>query len=333
MEVTNDFKNLVSDKLNEFAKTNNLKGIDLERKTGIDGAWISLIRNKKYNDEKSPKIQDDKFIVIADFLGIRRQSEVSAGEANRLHFNTDNFIITRRLVELVAEEKTVAILDSDISGAGKTYNTQTICKHHPYYYYYKVSSDCTPSLLINGIMKAIGMGEVKGKISEKLDMIEARLKGKNAVLIVDEVETVEPEKRNRLYGKIKDICDKAIGNFGFIACGIGLLRYFEIQAEKDTKMKGYKQLYSRLSPNSEVLGGISKDDVKEISNKVGGLKEVVMNWILKCVPDFRFLMWKLPEIVEINEANSSVEAIEKKLYGLLSKRTKVDANMRQRFSI
>ena len=331
MEVTQDFKNLVSDKLNEFAKANNLKGTDLERKIGIDGAWISLIRNRKYNDEKSPKVQDDKFIVIADFLGLR-QGDIGAGEANRLHFNTDNFIITRRLVELVAEEKTVAILDSDISGAGKTYNTQTICKQNPNYYYYKVSSDCTPSLLINGILKAIGMGEVKGKISEKLDMIEAKLKGKNAVLIIDELETIEPAKRNRIYSKIKDICDKAIGNFGFIACGIGLLKHFEIQAEKDTKMKGYKQLYSRLSPNSEVLGGISRDDVKEISTKVGGLKEVVMNWILKCVPDFRFLMWKLPEIVEINE-EISVEVIEKKLYGLLSKRTKVDASMRKRFSI
>jgi len=348
MKITDDIKISISEAMNSWLgqEGKEYNQSELARKTQVNSAIVSLIKRGTFVNGKS-LIADEEFIKLAQFLnpsllevdlsvGTQTMAEIEDGfSKERLkqivgsyHFNTENFVLTLDMAEVFMKTNSQGILDSKISGAGKTYALEVCAKLWNKAYYYKASGKVTPAEFLLGILKSMGVKEFKGNNSKKIDEI-VRLMPYNGLLIIDELETVQ--RKNTIYPMLKDLIDRAKGNFGMIAAGHGLLNFFKKKADK--QRDNYPQIYRRLADKSVILHEVRKEDIRRVAQQFGGLTEIVEQWMCENITNYDTLRTYMRAIIEIDRTVKSVDGLIKSLNKLISKERKATQDTMDRFSI
>lgn len=348
MKISEKIKNGISQAINEWLNQDGSEynQSELARKTNVNNAIVSLLKRGIFVNGKS-LIADEEFIKLAQFLnpsllevelsvGTQTTVEIEEGfSKERLrqivgsyHFNTENFVLTLDMAEVFMKTNSQGILDSKISGAGKTYALEVCSKLWNKAYYYKASGKVTPAEFLLGILKSMGVKEFKGNNSKKIDEI-VRLMPYNGLLMIDELETVQ--RKNTVYPILKDLIDRAKGNFGLIASGHGLLNFFKKKADK--QRDNYPQIYRRLADKSVILHEVRKEDIKRIVQQFGGLTEVAEQWMCEHISNYDTLRTCMRAIIEIDRTVKSVDGLIKSLNKLISKERKATQETMDRFSI
>ncbi len=344
MKITDEIKMSISQAMNEWLKQEGKEynQSELARKTNVNNAIVSLIKRGTFVNGKS-QIADEEFVKLAQFLN-PSLIEVVIEDTNNdedgfskerlrqivgsYHFNTENFVLTLDMAEVFMKTNSQGILDSKISGAGKTYALEVCSKLWNKAYYYKASGKVTPAEFLLGILKSMGVKEFRGNNSKKIDEI-VRLMPYNGLLMIDELETVQ--RKNTVYPILKDLIDRAKGNFGMIAAGHGLLNFFKKKADKNRD--NYPQIYRRLADKSVILHEVRKEDIKRIVQQFGGLTEVAEQWMCEHISNYDTLRTCMRAIIEIDRTVKSVDGLIKSLNKLISKERKATPDTMDRFSI
>ena len=312
---------------------------EIARMTGVNVAIVSLIARGIFVNGKSP-ISDDSFRLIAKHIcpvlleeQVAEQPKENLTERLRLivgsfHFNTENFVLTLQMAEIFGETCSQGILDSKISGAGKTYALEIAAKLFPKTTYYKASGEVTPASFLLGILQALGVKDFKGSNAKKIDEISSRIPY-GGLLIIDELETVKA--KNAVYRILKDLVDRAKGNFGLIACGHGLYDFFAKKAEKG--YENYPQIFRRLENKSTILHAIRIEDIERICEQFGGVKDVTKKWLLDNVKNYDTLRTILRAVLEIDQNNNNATTLLKMLEKLVSKERKASLQAKTKFFI
>lgn len=348
MKITEQIKISISEAMNSWLgqEGKEYNQSELARKTQVNNAIVSLIKRGTFVNGKS-LIADEEFVKLAQFLnpslvevdlsvGTQTMAEIEDGfSKDRLrqivgsyHFNTENFVLTLDMAEVFMKTNSQGILDSKISGAGKTYALEVCSKLWNKAYYYKASGKVTPAEFLLGILKSMGVKEFKGNNSKKIDEI-VRLMPYNGLLMIDELETVQ--RKNTVYPILKDLIDRAKGNFGMIAAGHGLLNFFKKKADK--QRDNYPQIYRRLADKSVILHEVRKEDIRRVAQQFGGLTEVAEQWMCENITNYDTLRTCMRAIIEIDRTVKSVDGLIKSLNKLISKERKATPDTMDRFSI
>jgi hypothetical protein len=358
MKITEQIKISIAEAVKEWLSQEGKEFTqsELARKTNVNNAIVSLIKRGTFVNGKSP-IADEEFVKLAQFLNpslveYSPTQTLPSGEGlnedgfskERLrqivgsyHFNTENFGLVIKMAMTMSNTNSQGILDSKISGAGKTYALEVCSKLFPKTYYYKASGKVTPSEFLLGILKSMGVKEFKGNNSKKIDEI-VRLMPYNGLLVIDELETVQ--RKNTVYPILKDLIDKAKGNFGMIASGHGLLEFFRKKAEKGKD--NYPQLYRRLENKKTILYNIRKKEEKDkgqegdleiITGQFGGVRELTLRWMYDNIKNYDSLRTYLMAIMEIDKKANNESQLISALNKLISGAQKLSKEEMDRFSI
>jgi hypothetical protein len=323
--ITNEIKTQCTQKINAWVKPgdNDYSQNTLASHTGVNAANISLIKRGLYVNGKSP-ISDDVFMKLCQFFDI----QTGSGSQVR-HFNNDNFIRVQAMCATLQRNAGIGFLDSEMSGAGKTYGLHTYVKLNPAkVIYIKATSTTGANDLLNTLLRALGVTQTRMSAHAKMETICDRMSF-GMLLVIDELETCR--RKAEVYGLIKDLADNARGKFGMIASGFGLIRYFERKAALGKN--GYTQLHSRLNATNMMLTRIQEHDLKQIFSEFGGVKSDVIKWVKMNINDYRKLQPLLDAIIQIDRECATKEERESALNSLVSPVVEITADLRAKYSL
>lgn len=345
MEINTEYREKVSSALNAWidntGKDKERSGSKLSQKTGVNAAVISLIKRGIYQNGNTT-IPEQDFMKLGSFL------EVPNG-VKRMHFNTSNFIRVQMMADRFQREMVQGFLDSETPGAGKTYSLEIAAKQFKKVVYYKTTTTTSTTTLLRGVMMQLGWKPVFVKRREKRNrrpgykevMKEKRMSSAERIewlrekieygtlLIVDELETVK--NKNDVYGTLKDLVDMAVGRFGMIASGYGIIDYFKQKADKGRQ--GYAQLYSRLEGVNITLEAISEQAIGEMIREKGGKAYPdVCDFVSRHVEDYRRLAPVMPVLIEISKIQTAKER-KLALESIFNHRVEVTAEARNKYAL
>lgn len=307
--ITDQVKLAITTKLQEMFAEGDIKQSEFADKAQVNKAYVSKIKNGSYKIGQS-NIPDEVFEAILNHI----QIELPESDTQSYHFDNDNGDAVAKVVQLCLTARQVALIDSDISGAGKTYHLRRAAKH-PKVLYVKTTKESNTPALLGDILQLLGVNAEslpKGN-HDKIKLFREKMP-QGWVLIVDELETVKNKKD--VYGTLKDLADETEGRFGLILAGFNMIK--DLQKKYDANRNIYAQLFSRCRAKVKLYKIREQDLVTIFSSYTNKLNGDVLQWTLHNIKDYRQLRLYFEQIVAINNEVSTAKERIAALTGLIS---------------
>lgn len=288
--MENTVKEQITKSVNEWIDENNPErsGKKLADKSGVNMAYVSQIRNGKYEHNGSV-IKDYTFIKIAEAIGFLLPDFA-------LHFETEAFKLLQRVCEKAQNGHKIVTLDSLESGAGKTYGLEWYKNNADKVAYAKCTSTMGAKDLLDEILLRLGYSskDFPKSTKAKMDMIrEVVTKSKGWLLIIDECDDI----KMGLFKLIKEIIDFTRTKCGLIVCGMGVVAKINRLAEK--RREGFPQLKRRLLANKVMMPSVSKTNMEILLKESGITNSSAIKWFQDNVEDMQMLAEYIKDALEV----------------------------------
>ncbi len=295
--ITLEIKQQITAKMQDLFATGDITQAAFAKKVQIDKAYISQIKNGNYEIGKVA-IADSYFQTLLNHLEIDLPEEVTS---KARHFDNDNGDAINMVLELCLRDRQVVLIDSDISGAGKTYHLKRAAKH-PKVLYVKTTKETNTPALLADILQLLGVSKdnLPKSNHEKIKLFREKMP-QGWVLIIDELELVK--KKSDVYSTLKDLADESEGKFGLILAGFNMIK--DLQKKYDANRNIYSQLYSRCRAKVKLYKIREQDLVRIFSPYTKKLNGDVIQWTLQHIHDYRQLSIYFNEILAINDEVST----------------------------
>lgn len=221
--------------------------------SGVAPVIIQAIRTGKdvYRASKSSdrdiEIAEKHFYKLAESVGLKFEREV--------HFNNKNYEQVHRLCAYAMQKQRRGIIDSEDSGAGKTYSLEAFARMHKKAIYIKATSMMKGRDLIYKIMNQLQILPDGKRAVRHLEQITERFISPGSLIIIDELEGASPD----MWRVIKDIEDATYRKIGLIISGKGLISEIETAAKRGKKLM--PQIWRRFKNNRIVLKALNRQHI------------------------------------------------------------------------
>ena len=267
--MENSLKKHIRDKiLDECANSGLSKTEFAEKRLGIHKSWLSHLENKW---DVPGVIGNDTWLLLEKHVVARTAYKGIA---------THNYIDVVRTCDRAYQSKRALIVIGE-GGYGKTWallsHKEKMEQEKKKVYYFDCSGITTRKKLTVGIMTAVGCYK-EGTIANQLRMMADYLKGRNALLIIDETSALEGAKVTFL----KDVMTVLRGVCGIILSGTPyLLKNIERGARNDRFL--FSETKDRIFMIPTLLRA-PEDDEAEAIFKVNGIEG---KWLKILMGDLR----------------------------------------------
>lgn len=246
-------KQLITDALNDKISQSSTSGAAIAEAAGVSKSYVSKIKNGEYSlaldgGKRTTEISDETFYKLAQVLGLQFEFEP--------HFQNLNYQKIYRACNWAQATKRRVLIDSQESGAGKTYALESYTRQNDLTLYIKATSLMKGRDLIQLLLDKLHI-RVEGRRSnvEKLSMITSKLITPGYLIILDEMESVSPD----MFRVLKDIEDATYRKCAIVLCGKGLSHEMQASAKRGKKLM--PQLWRRFRSNRIMLGYFTRADV------------------------------------------------------------------------
>jgi hypothetical protein len=304
--ITENLKSQITAKMQEVFASKSTTQTALALKVDVDKAYINQIAQGKYMIGKT-NIKDEYFLKLAKYFDLGEEQEKT------MHFDNANGDVVKRAM-LLARMQQVILIDSDMSGAGKTYHLKREAKAADVVYV-KCTKETNTTQLLTDILLLLGVHQndmPKGN-HNKIKLFRDKMPT-NWVLVVDELELVK--KKADVYATLKDLADESEGKFGLVLAGLNMIK--DLKRKYDANRHIYSQLYSRCRAKV-MLHKLREIDLQQICKPhTKKLHGDVVHWILQNIQDYRQLSIYFNLIIEINNEIDKAQERRKELDRLIS---------------
>jgi DNA transposition AAA+ family ATPase len=249
-QITSEEREVIYETTKEYCNAKNLSQNDLAAKSGISGATINKVLNRKWDD-------------ISNIMWRKLWNVVSNGK-NSMLIHTRDHEVMKQALKICREKKFMIGITGD-TGTGKTTSLKLLNRQrNTYYVTYEKSMKAKQ--FFAAILKELGV-LFEGNIHEMVSRIAEELNVKpNPVLIIDEAGKIT--HLSMLYLHV--LRDKTIDNCGILLAG---MPYFKSNLEKNSskQKEGYAEFKRRVNIWHE-LKGLRREEVKFICN-ANGIKD------------------------------------------------------------
>lgn len=306
--ISEKFKSVITAKLQELLASKTITQEAFGRKVGVDKTYINQINGGKTTVGKV-SIKDEYWFKIAKHFDLTEE-----GESNKpLHFDNDNGDAIKMCMGL-AREKQVLLIDSDMSGAGKTYHLKREAKSSDVVYV-KCTKETNTTQLLTDILQLLGVhqNDIPKGNHNKIKSFRDKMPN-NWVLVVDELELVK--RKADVYATLKDLADESEGKFGLVLAGHNMIK--DLKRKYDANRNIYSQLYSRCRAKVMLHKIRETDLIRICSPYTKKLQGDVIHWILQNINDYRQLAIYFKLIMDINNEVSTAPERRRNLDGLMN---------------
>ncbi|ELR69189.1 hypothetical protein C900_05385 [Fulvivirga imtechensis AK7] len=273
--------------INWIASSESRSANILADQSGIAAAYISRIRNGEYTMKTgtgTSPIPDKVFNTLADFLGVRFETE--------LHWDTANYQLVQAVCKSAQDKKQRILLEAD-TGLGKTYALERYALENDRVLYIKVTRTMNAKDMLEEICKKLGIkDQLRGNRARMLAIQKKVTSVTGYLLIIDEAEYL----KNTLYDLVKEIADFTDRKCGMILSGMELSA--KINTMADRNRPGFPQLRRRFFPNRVELKAIEKEEIKEICKASGITDTTAINVLAQYIFDYDMLNQYVQVILE-----------------------------------
>jgi hypothetical protein len=271
-------------------------GNKLADKAGTSSANISFIRNGKLDIAS-----DEIYHKVAAVIGFKFEANTGI-----IHWETDNFNKIQSVCRSAQANRKIVLLDSDLSGVGKTYSLEYYAMQNPdKTLYIKCKHSMGKKDLLSEILRKLGIREdIKGD-SAKIDAIREKVTTSPGwLIIIDEAEDL----KLTLFKLLKEIIDFIYNRCALIVSGMGLVYKINRNAlpritndvVKQPK-EGWPQLRRRLFPTQVKVGGIAKKEMVNILETVEITDKNAQTWFIKHVYDFQMFVQYVSDALKVSQ--------------------------------
>lgn len=224
----------------------------LARLARISGSSLNQILKGVYATSPSK-------LLVSVASAIRHADETS-GHA-MAPVETSVFKLANIACDMARRYRNFAVLSAFV-GTGKTFAIKHYAATHPNTYVIEATPTMTPQSLTKLLARRV-VGLEKGSIADKFDQVVSSLKDTDALIIVDEAETLTPHQLHTIR-RIRDLA-----NIGIVLAGTehlsGLIKPAHGQ---------FDQIRSRTGFWPETVRGITADDGAALVQSAFGAEEV-----------------------------------------------------------
>lgn len=217
------------------------------------------------SSEKDIQIAEKHYYKLAEAVGLKFEREI--------HFENRNYKQVHGICAYAMQKQRRGIIDSEDSGAGKTYSLEAFARMNKKAVYIKATSMMKGRDLIMKIMNQLQITPEGKRPVRHLEQITERFITPGALIIIDELEGASPD----MWRVIKDIEDATYKKIGLIICGKGLINELETAAKRAKKLM--PQIWRRFKNNRITLKALSRQNIMAACEEHGitdpGVKKVL----------------------------------------------------------
>lgn len=263
--------------------------MELSRKTGIGNAYLSQIKNSKWdNDYPSVAVWQK----LAYFFGWE------------YHIDTQNYKNIQGLLGKAMHTKSRAAINGVVSGEGKTYAIRRYCESTPGAYHIICRKSMTSKGLLQTIAKSLKVENVQLNRHGLEEQIADYLKKKGGLLVFDECEYL---KGKDAFDSIKTLCDLLEYQAGIVVCGLGLQEMIDVQAKRGKV--GMPQLKRRFDWKWLCTEGIQEREIKSFCEASSITDKSAINWFVDKIENYDTLITLVKDALDLaDKAKSQITA-------------------------
>lgn len=249
--MTQEIKNQIVNELENYLSQHEMSANDFVKKSGVNEAYISNMRNKSFNigpTEIAPKW----FEKVASFIGLA---------LTKTYWKP---VVTKQMTAMMAileDSKEHGTINPVIgeTGCGKTFNSNLFAAQHPLdTFIIKVGSSDNLSDLIDKILDKAKIAHAKTK-SKNINAIvkfmqKQKFEGLKPQLIFDECEYMKQPTLSMM----KEFTDDLKGHCSIVLIGTDEL-IDNLDKLRKRKKAGMRQFYRRIKFGIRVLPSIDKN--------------------------------------------------------------------------
>lgn len=236
----------------EWIEARNYTQAALGRLARIKSSTLNQILNGVYASSPS------KMLVAVE--SAMRHADEATGHAIA-PVETSVFRLVHLACDTARDYRNFAVL-SGFVGVGKTFAIERYAATHPNTYIVEADPTMTQQSLVKLLARMV-VGEGKGSIADKMEMIVASLKNTDSLLIIDEAETLTPSQLHT----IRRIRDKA-------KIGIALIGTEHLAGIIKPLHGQFDQIRSRVGFWPETVSCITREDAAALVQSAFGTEEV-----------------------------------------------------------
>lgn len=292
--MEHNIKSKISAALNHWLDPNNPNRSmkKLGDKSGVSTSVISHIKRELFEINGSP-ISDAMFYKLASSIGYSVDQE--------LHWTTDNFNKIIQACKSAQSKKKIVLLDSELSGLGKTYALEYYASKNDKVIYIKCVKSMSPKDMLDEILSKLSIKEAPKGIYGKLNAIRQKVTASPGwELIFDELEYL----RIPSYPILKEIIDFTYGKAAIVCSGLGIVAKIEKLAKK--KREGFPQLKRRIFTCITYANPISKKEMVSICNQHNIMVKTAQEWFINNVQDYQMLSEYIKDALYVSQHTSAV---------------------------
>ncbi|MBD2769734.1 ATP-binding protein [Hymenobacter sp. BT664] len=256
-------KEQITTALEAYMAAHDISQNKVSKGSGVSAGYVSAILKRKWNevpvaDGKTTVIGDSHFRKLQAWMGLSLDV-----------FQTKNYMDIMITLDDARRNVSYYIIDAD-TGAGKTFTiTEYARQHSANTYVVKCSNAMTATQMVRAMCKAVGVGVTgeTGAVEDRLKAIADKMNREQALLVLDESETMV--KKSRAFGYIKDLYDRVEGRSSIVIVGAnGFLAKLKQKAHYN--VESFPQVLRRFGANPVLLNsGVDMGDATEICASYG----------------------------------------------------------------
>lgn len=235
--------------------------------------------------DKDIQIADSHYYKLAEAVGLKFEKEI--------HFNNRNYAQVHNLCRYAQLKHRRGIIDSEDSGAGKTYALEAYARENKSAIYIKATSMMKGRDLISKIMEILHITPEGKRPVRHLEQITERFIQPGTVIIIDELEHASPD----MWRVIKDIEDATYRKGGLILAGKGLISEIETAAKRNKKLM--PQIWRRFKNNRINLKALSRANITASCEEHGITDTKVQKVMSRIVEDWSQLNEYIKDIHDV----------------------------------
>jgi len=171
----------MKENLEQFMLKNGLSGASIARSLGVSTGLVSLVKNGKLDKISAEVLQKfDDFIANYHVRGLGKKQEIVA---------TSDFNMVQFIVEETIVNSEMGVVFGK-AGTGKTVAIKAYCEKHPEAVLVETTPMMSVKELLIDILEGQGIKNAAGSQKQLFNMIVAKFKTSERVLIIDEAENI-----------------------------------------------------------------------------------------------------------------------------------------------
>jgi DNA transposition AAA+ family ATPase len=278
--------------------------------SGVSPVMVKAIRlgeltyKAKKDSDKDIAIADQHYYKLAEAVGLKFEREI--------HFANKNYETVHNICRYAQSKHRRGIIDSEDSGAGKTYSLEAYARQNKKAIYIKATSMMKGRDLIQKIMTQLNITADGKRAVRHLEQITEKFIQPGALIIIDELEGASPD----MWRVIKDIEDATYRKIGLIICGKGLINEIKVAAGKGKKLM--PQIWRRFKNNQILLKALNRNNVAAACKEHGIEDAGVIKLLSRHIEDWSQLNEYIKDIhdILISKGQEVSETVIKQLFEL-----------------